>query len=141
VPAVTTATSALTAERVKAAYSALSTGDRAAIAEYWDPGITWVTAGESKVSGTYKGLDSFMGFLQTMGELTGGSLQAEISVLLVSGDEAVLITHNTATRATDPGRRLDIEEVQYVRCQAGRIVAGKGAMFGSGTAEFDRFVA
>jgi ketosteroid isomerase-like protein len=138
---MTTATSALTAERVRAAYGALGTGDRSVIEQYWDPEMTWLTAGGSRVSGTYKGLDGFIGFLRTMGELTGNSLKAEINALLVSGDEAVLVTHNTATRAGDPGRRLDINEVHYLRWREGKIVDGKGAMFGTGTSEFDRFVA
>jgi uncharacterized protein len=139
---MTTATSsALTAERVQAAYGALSTGDRTLIEQYWDPEMTWVTAGESRVSGTYRGLDSFIEFLRTMADLTGNSLKKGINALIISGDAAVLLTHDTATRAGDPGRRLDIDVVHFLRWREGRIVEGKGAMFGRGTSQFDRFVA
>ncbi|MEU0600955.1 nuclear transport factor 2 family protein [Streptomyces sp. NPDC006393] len=134
-------TGALTRERVEAAYGALGSGDRTAIEEYWDPRVTWQAAGRSRVSRTYTGLDEFIGFLTTMGELSGGSLAMEFVSVLVGDDTAVAVTHNTASRAGDPGRRMDIEEVHVLRWRDGRIVSGRGAMLGAGTAEFEAFVA
>jgi hypothetical protein len=133
-------TTALSASLVEAAYAALGTGDRATIEKYWHPEVTWQAAGLSGVSRSYSGLDEFIGFLTTMGELSGGSLRMEFLNILVGEGVAVALTHNTATRQGDPLRRLDIEEVHFLRWLGGRIVAGRGAMFGSGTAEFDRFV-
>jgi ketosteroid isomerase-like protein len=132
---------ALTADRVVAAYGALGTGDRATIEQYWDPEMTWQAAGDSRVSGVHNGLDAFLVFLTTMGEVTGGTLSMDFDDVLVNGDSAVAVTHNTASRAGDPDRRLDINEVHYLRWRDGRIIAGKGAMFGTGTAEFASFVA
>jgi|SRR5882724_7326216 len=131
----------LTIERVEAAYGVLGTGDRATIEEYWDPEVTWLAAGNSRVSGRYTGLDDFLGFLTTVGELTGNSLRIDFENILVSGDAAVALTHNTATRAGDTARTLDINEVHYLRWRDGRIVEGKGAMFGTGTTDFERFLA
>jgi uncharacterized protein len=130
----------LTEARVIAAYDALATGDPATIEEYWDPEVTWLAAGKSRVSGLHVGLSEFLGFMKTMGEVTGGSLQVEPRGLLVGTDIAVLLTHNTATRADDPTRRMDIDEVHYLRWRDGKIVEGKGALFGDGTAEFSQFV-
>jgi hypothetical protein len=134
------ATIELTEERVMAAYGALASGDLATIEEYWDPEVTWLTAGDSRVSGLHAGLNDFLGFMKTMGEVTGGSLQVEPRGMLVGGDIAVVLTHNTATRADDPTRGMDIEEVHYLRWRNGRVVEGKGALFGNGTAEFSQFV-
>ncbi|WP_405877965.1 nuclear transport factor 2 family protein [Streptomyces sp. NBC_01136] len=132
---------ALTVERVEAAYGALGTGDRVAIEEFWDPELTWQAAGCSRVSRTYRGLDEFIGFLTTMGELSGGSLAMDFVSILVGDATAVALTHNTATRADDPARRMDIEEVHFLSWRDGRIVSGRGAMLGGGTAEFEEFVA
>lgn len=134
------ATTELTENRVTAAYAALATGDRTTIEEYWDPEVTWLAAGESRVSGLHVGLDDFLGFMRDMGEVTGGTLRAEPRGVLLGADTAVLLTHNTATRADDPSRTLDIDEVHLLRFRAGKIVEGKGALFGHGTTEFSRFV-
>ncbi len=138
---MTTTSVALTADTVEAAYAALGSGDRGVIERYWDREMTWLTAGTSRISGTYAGLDRFLSFVETMGKLTGGSLKAEFAAILVSGDIAVALTRNTAVRADDPTRRLDIEEAHYLRWREGRIIEGRGAMFGTGVNEFDRFVA
>jgi ketosteroid isomerase-like protein len=134
-------TPAVTADRVEAAYKVLGTGDRSAIEEYWSPQLRWLAAGHSRVSGTHVGLEDFVGFLATMGELTGNTLALEFGDILVRGDVAVALTHNTATRAGDASRRLDVDEVHYLRWRDGRIVEGKGAMFGTGTSDFEQFVA
>ena len=134
-------TTAVSAERVQAAYAALGNGDRTTIEEFWAPDMTWQVAGGTRVSGLHIGLDDFLEFVRTMGELTGGSLKADLDHILVSDDTAVILSHNTATRADDPSRTLDIDEAQYLRWSGGRIVEGRGAMFGTGTEEFERFLA
>ncbi|MFJ8083604.1 nuclear transport factor 2 family protein [Streptomyces sp. NPDC096205] len=128
-------------DRVRAAYASLGSGDRAVIEQYWSPELTWETAGNSRVSGTYKGMDEFLGFLGTMGEISAGSLAMEFRTIVVDGDVAVAVTHNTATRANDADRGMDIEEVHFLRWRDGRIVQGRGAMFGTGTGDFEQFVA
>lgn len=130
----------LTQERVLAAYEALGSGDLAVIGQYWDADMTWLAAGDGRVSGVHKGIDGFLGFMKTMGEVTGGSLAMERTGLLVGEDLAVVLTHNTAHRADDPSTTLSIDEVHYLRWRDGKIVEGKGAMFGDGTGEFSRFV-
>jgi ketosteroid isomerase-like protein len=131
----------VTADRVAAAYRALGSGDRSTIEEYWDPDVMWVAAGHSRVSGSYLGLDEFIGFLGAVGELTGNTLAMEFDGILVDGDMAVALTHNTASRAGDPARQLDINEVHCLRWRDGRIIEGKGAMFGTGTSDFEQFLA
>lgn len=135
------ADNSLTEERVVAAYDALGTGDRATIEQYWDNEVTWLTAGDSRVSGEYAGLDRFLDFMGIMGDVTGMTLRMERLGVLVNGDTAVVLTHNTADRAGDPSRKLDIEEVHVLRWRDGKVVNGEGAMFGNGTSEFGRFVA
>lgn len=131
----------VTEERVIAAYDALGTGDRAVIEQYWDTDMTWLAAGESKVSGKHVGLNGFLDFMRTMGEVTGMTLRMERLGLFVNGDTAVVLTHNMADRAGDPTRRLDIDEVHVLNWRNGKVVEGKGAMFGTGTSEFGQFVA
>jgi ketosteroid isomerase-like protein/phenylpyruvate tautomerase PptA (4-oxalocrotonate tautomerase family) len=129
----------LTVDRVGRAYDALATGDRAEMEKYWDQNLEWLVPGESRVSGTKKGLDDFLGFMKVVGELSGGSFEMTRTGIFLSGDQSIDLSHNTATRAGDSGRRLSIDVAHVLRWSEGRIVEGRGAIFGSGTTEFNNF--
>lgn len=129
----------LTADRVAKAYDALATGDRGEIEQYWDQDVEWLVPGESRVSGHKKGLDDFLGFMKVVGELSGGSFAMTRTGIFLSGDQSIDLSHNTATRAGDAGRTLAIDVAHVLRWKEGRIVEGRGAIFGSGTTEFNNF--
>ncbi|WP_406332803.1 nuclear transport factor 2 family protein [Streptomyces sp. NBC_00203] len=127
--------------RVIAAYEALASGDRAEIDKYWDADMTWLVPGEAPVSGLKQGLDTFLAFMGEVGALADNSFAMERTNTLVKGDTSVDLTHNTATRAGDSSRKLDIDVVHVMRWRDGKIVEGRGSIFGTGTTEYNEFFA
>jgi ketosteroid isomerase-like protein len=128
----------ITADRVKSAYKALATGDRNLIASFWAEEMVWQVPGHNHLSGWYHGLDEFLGFMGQVGALSGGSFNMETISVIVEADWSADITRNQGKRA-DTEKKLDIEVVHVLRWTDGKVVAGKGAIFGDGTTEYDQF--
>ena len=128
----------ITADRVKSAYKALATGDRNLIAEFWAEEMVWQVPGHNHLSGWYHGLDEFLGFMGQVGALSGGSFNMETISVIAEADWSADITRNRGKRA-DSAKALDIEVVHVLRWTDGKVVAGKGAIFGDGTTEYDQF--
>ena len=128
----------ITADRVTSAYKALGTGDRNLIAEFWDEAMVWQVPGHNHLSGWYHSLDEFLGFMGQVGALSGGSFNMETISTLVEGDWSADITRNRGKRA-DSAKAMDIEVVHVLRWKDGKVIAGRGAIFGDGTTEYDQF--
>jgi ketosteroid isomerase-like protein len=128
----------ITADRVKSAYKALATGDRNLIAELWAEDMVWQVPGHNHLSGWYHGLDEFLGFMGQVGALSGGSFNMETISVIVEADWSADITRNRGKRS-DSAKALDIEVVHVLRWTDGKVSAGKGAIFGDGTTEYDQF--
>jgi hypothetical protein len=128
----------LTGDRVKSAYKALATMDRNLIAEFWDEEMVWQVPGHNELSGWYHKLDGFLGFMGRVGELSGGSFQMETISVLVTEDWSCDITRNRGKRA-DSDKHMDIEVAHVLRWRDGKVIAGRGAIFGDGTTEYDQF--
>jgi ketosteroid isomerase-like protein len=128
----------LTPDRVTSAYKALATGDRNLIAEFWAENMVWQVPGHNHLSGWYHSLDEFLGFMGQVGALSGGSFNMETISTLVEGEWSADITRNRGKRA-DSDKAMDIEVVHVLRWQDGKVVAGRGAIFGDGTTEYDQF--
>jgi uncharacterized protein len=128
----------ITADRVKSAYKALATGDRNLIASFWAEEMVWQVPGHNHLSGWYHGLDEFLGFMGQVGALSGGSFNMETISVIVEADWSADITRNIGKRA-DSEKKLDIEVCHVLRWTDGKVVAGKGAIFGDGTTEYDQF--
>lgn len=130
--------SELTPDRVTSAYKALATGDRNLIAEFWAEEMVWQVPGHNHLSGWYHSLDEFLGFMGQVGALSGGSFNMETISTLVEGEWSADITRNRGKRA-DSAKALDIEVVHVLRWKDGKVIAGRGAIFGDGTTEYDQF--
>ena len=128
----------ITADRVTSAYKALGTGDRNLIASFWAEDMVWQVPGHNHLSGWYHGLDGFLGFMGQVGELSGGSFNMETISVIVEADWSADITRNRGKRA-DSDKAMDIEVVHVLRWRDGKVIAGKGAIFGDGTTEYDQF--
>jgi ketosteroid isomerase-like protein len=128
----------ITADRVKSAYKALATGDRNLIAEFWGEDMVWQVPGHNHLSGWYHGLDEFLAFMGQVGALSGGSFNMETISVIVEADWSADITRNQGKRS-DSDKALDIEVVHVLRWTDGKVTAGKGAIFGDGTTEYDQF--
>ncbi len=128
----------ITVDRVTSAYKALGTGDRNLIASFWADDMVWQVPGHNHLSGWYHGLDGFLGFMGQVGELSGGSFNMETISVIVEADWSADITRNRGKRA-DSDKAMDIEVVHVLRWRDGKVIAGKGAIFGDGTTEYDQF--
>lgn len=129
----------LTEDRVRQAYDALASGDRNSIEEYWAEDMTWFVPGHNQLSGWKKGLDEFLAFMDKVGKLSDNSFQMAWDRILITGDSSADIRNNTGYRAGDQNRRLNIDVVHILRWREGKVIEGRGAIFGDGTAQYDEF--
>jgi uncharacterized protein len=128
----------VTPDQVAKAYEALATGDKERIREYWSDDLEWLVPGHNQLSGWKHGLDEFLEFMATVGKLSGNSFNMESIAVVTSGEYSADETRNTGRRADDP-RTLDIDVIHLLRWRDGKVVEGKGAIFGDGTAQYDAF--
>ena len=131
--------SELTAEHVLSAYKALSTGDRALCAAFWAEDMVWQVPGHNQLSGWKYGLDAFLAFMKTVGELSGGSFHMRPITIMVNDDYSCDVTNNQGERAGDSGKTLNIDVAHLLRWRDGKVIEGKGSIFGDGTAQYDEF--
>lgn len=129
----------LTEERVRRAYDALASGDRQSIEEYWDKDMVWLVPGHNPLSGWKRGLDEFLTFMDKVGKLSDNSFQMAWESILITEDYSADIRHNTGHRAGDENRRLNIDVVHVLRWRDGKVIEGKAAIYGDGTAQYDEF--
>ena len=129
----------LTEDRVKRAYDVLASGDRNSIKEYWAEDMAWLVPGHNQISGWKRGLDEFLAFMDKVAYLTDSSFQMSWDGVLITGDSSADIRHNTGHRAGDENKRLDINVVHVLRWRDGKVIEGRGAIFGDGSAQFDEF--
>jgi ketosteroid isomerase-like protein len=129
----------VTKEMVAGAYAALATGDKAKIQEYWSDDLKWYVPGHNIISGWKNNLDEFIAFMMTVGELSGNSFNMENITTCVNEEYSADITRNRGSRADNPDKKLDIIAVHVLRWKDGKVIEGKGAIQGDGTAEYDKF--
>jgi uncharacterized protein len=129
----------VTPELVGKAYAALASGNVGEISKYWDEGLHWLVPGHNQLSGWYNGRDEFLGFMQHVGELSGGSFRMEPIAIMTGQGYSSDVTHNIGTRAEDPTKILDINVVHVLHWRHGKVVEGRGAIFGDGSEKYDEF--
>jgi ketosteroid isomerase-like protein len=87
----------------------------------WDADGVWTNAGQSQISGAWRGRDEIAKVAQIAFEVSGGTLQARPIELAATSDEAVLgYFHFEATR---PGASLDQDALQRFVVRKGKIVS------------------
>jgi len=132
-------------ERVGAAYDALATGDMAKIREYWADDMVWLVPGHNPLSGRYYGLSGFLGFMGNVGALSANSFNMTRVALMTSEEYSADVTRNVGYRSGYEGKgevpytKLDIDVVHVLRWRDGKIIEGRGAIFGDGTTQYDQF--
>ncbi|MDP9313445.1 MAG: nuclear transport factor 2 family protein [Chloroflexota bacterium] len=135
----------VTPELVGKAYQALASGDLEQIRQYWANDMRWLVPGHNPLSGWYNGLDEFLSFMQQVGALSGNSFNMEAIAVLTNDEYSADVTHNVGYRAGNqvsgevPYLKLDIDVVHVLRWQDGKVIEGRGAIFGDGTTQFDLF--
>ncbi len=129
----------VTPEQVSAAYGALATGDTEGLKRYWAEDMVWLVPGHNQLSGWKYGRDEFLAFMQKVGELSAGSFHMAVITVLCNEDYSCDVTNNQGTRPNDPSKKLNIDVAHVLRWRNGQVIAGKGGIFGNGTAEYDDF--
>ena len=131
----------ITPDYVRAAYAALASGDMQQVNQYWSEDMVWPVPGHTRLSGWYFGLDEFFAFMGKVGELSDRSFIMEniAGEVIVTGEYSADLTRNRGHRAGDTKKTLDIEVVHVLRWKDGKVIAGKGAIFGDGTTEYNQF--
>jgi len=131
----------ITPEHVKEAYSALASGDMERIKEFWAEEMVWQVPGHNRLSGWYFGRDQSLAFMGNVGQLSGNSFRMEniAGQVIVTGEYSADITRNRGNRASQTDKTMDIEVVHVLRWKDGKVIAGKGAIFGDGATEYDQF--
>jgi ketosteroid isomerase-like protein len=131
----------VTPEYVQEAYAALASGDMNRIKDYWGEDMVWQVPGHNRLSGWYFGRDEFLAFMGNVGQLSGNSFNMEniAGQVIVTGEYSADITRNRGNRAEQKDKTMDIEVVHVLRWKDGKVIAGKGAIFGDGTTEYDQF--
>lgn len=136
---------AVTADQVEAAYQALATGDREKVAQWWAEDMRWLVPGNHQLAGWWEGLDGFFDFMSQVGKLSGGSFVMTRTAVLLGGDMSADISHNVGslvgsdTDTSDVYGHLDIDVVHVLTWRDGKVVEGRGAIFGDGTSRFNQF--
>jgi hypothetical protein len=76
-----------------------------------------------------------------VGQLSGNSFRMEniAGQVIVTGEYSADITRNQGNRANQTDKTMDIEVVHVLRWKDGKVIAGKGAIFGDGATEYDQF--
>jgi|SRR5918996_5137072 ketosteroid isomerase-like protein len=129
----------VTLELVRKAYDALASGDKVRILEYWADDMVWLVPGHNQLSGWKHGLDEFLAFMRTVGELSGNSFRMDSIAVITTGEYSADVTHNAGYRAGDESKKLDIDVVHVLRWRDGKVIEGRGAIFGNGTTQYDQF--
>jgi uncharacterized protein len=142
--AQTAAHTHLTPAHVAKAYDALASGDMKQIRLYWADDMVWVVPGHNPLSGRYQGLDAFLGFMGNVGRLSGNSFNMARIAVMTSDEYSADVTHNVGFRAGEEGgevpyQKLDIEVVHVLRWRDGKVIEGRGAIFGDGATQYDQF--
>ena len=131
----------ITPEHVLKAYEALASGDAERVKQYWDQDMVWQVPGHNRLSSWHYGLDGFLAFMGEVGRLSGNSFKMEpiAGQVIVTGEYSADLTRNRGNRLDEPEKKMDIEVVHVLRWRNGKVVAGKGAIFGDGATEYDQF--
>lgn len=129
----------ITPEQVAAAYAALATGQREQIAQLWAEDMRWLVPGHNPLSGWKNNLDEFIAFMGTVGRLSDSSFRMDSIAVMAADNFSADVTRNTGNRAGQPDRRLDIDVIHWLTWRDGKVIEGRGAIFGDGTAQYDEF--
>ncbi|MBI2374864.1 MAG: nuclear transport factor 2 family protein [Deltaproteobacteria bacterium] len=131
--------SKVTPEMVAAAYGALASGDMAKIRTYWAEDLKWFVPGHNIISGWKRNLGEFVEFMVTVGRLSDNSFHMENITTCVNDEYSADVTRNRGHRAGNPNKKLDIVAVHVLRWKDGKVIEGRGAIEGDGTAQYDQF--
>jgi ketosteroid isomerase-like protein len=135
----------VTKEQVEQAYQALASTDKQRIRQYWADDMRWLAPGHNALSGWKNTLDEFLTFMSTVARLSGNTFRMNVQVTLTGEDYSIDLNHNVGYRAGHandgevPYTKLDIDVIHLLHWRDGKVIEGRGAIFGDGTTQYDQF--
>ena len=103
--------------RVRAAYTAFLNLDLETALKDLAPDAVFHFKGDGPLSGDHRGFDDISKALIGTFELSGGTQKLDIKGIYADDDHAVVVLHETATRAAD-GKQLDVNEGHVIKLNA-----------------------
>ena len=107
------------ADLARRASEAFVEGDTETVFDHFSDRITYHVAGESRISGTYRGLDEVIGLFEKLQEVTEGTFELEVEEIADNDQTAVVLT---TARAQQQGRTYEWQEAHVTRWEDGRMV-------------------
>ena len=104
-------------------YEAFNKGDLDTLTELFDESAVWHLPGRSSMASDYQGRDAILAYFGQLGQLTGGTFQAELQDLLADDDDRVVGIHRST--AERDGKRLDVGDCIVFELKDGRITDGR----------------
>lgn len=129
----------ITAQQVADAYAALASGDLDRIARHWAEDMRWLVPGHNQLSGWKNSRAEFLDFMAAVGRLSDNSFRMDSLAVMTADNFSADVTYNTGHRAGEPDRVLGIDVIHWLTWRDGKVVEGRGAIFGDGTAQYDAF--
>jgi uncharacterized protein len=129
----------ITAQQVADAYTALASSDLDQIARHWAEDMRWLVPGHNQLSGWKNNRGEFLDFMTTVGRLSENSFRMDRLAVMTAENFSADVTYNTGHRAGEPSRVLSIDVIHWLTWRDGKVVEGRGAIFGDGTAQYDAF--
>jgi ketosteroid isomerase-like protein len=116
-------------ERTKAAYAAFSAGDVDTASAELDDQIEWIVAGNSAISGTYRGKEEVLGFWM---RLAGKGFSTRPEHFLADDERVVVLTNITVDgESADQADVLTFRDGKVVKFQTAGDTAMQERIWGS----------
>jgi uncharacterized protein (TIGR02246 family) len=105
---------------VRRMYEAFTAGDGEAMSQLLAPDVVWITPGDSRISGTYKGQEDVFKVFALCGEISEGTMSIELGSIKAAGANTVISDHRVTAHRHD-GATLDVHETETWTVEDGRI--------------------
>jgi hypothetical protein len=106
-------------QRLRAGYTAFSSGDFDALNDLFDENAVWHVSGRSQLAGDYRGRDEIYGFFGRIMEVTGGSFVLELHAVLADDDHGVALV--TASGSRD-GSSASTQDAHVFHLRDGHVI-------------------
>jgi ketosteroid isomerase-like protein len=106
------------ADTLRQAYDAFEKGDMDTLRGLFQPDAVAHVAGDSPVSGDYKGVDEIFGFFGQLFERSGGTFRSEVHAILADDEHGTVLTRVSGQRE---GKSLGSNDLEIFHLRDGKI--------------------
>ena len=104
---------------IRRGYELFNSGNIEGLADIVAEDVVWHVGGRNRLSGEKRGRDATFAFFGQLGELTGGTFQAELHDVIAGEEHAVGLHTSTGER---DGRRLTVHALLVFNLRDGIVV-------------------